>query len=112
MVLKATPTGNNLPLRAADFPNLAAALDYAALGRTGSNFYNGRGELYAVVSYAELRNQALELADTILSRTEAPSTLLLFTDNLDQQEASLLRKFADDSDQYSAKANRDCLGDQ
>ncbi len=62
MVLKATPTGNNLPLRAADFPNLAAALDYAALGRTGSNFYTGRGELYAVLTYADLRDQALELA--------------------------------------------------
>jgi fatty-acyl-CoA synthase len=60
--LKATPTGNTLPLRAADFPNLAAALDYAALGRTGSNFYTGRGELYAVLTYAELRDQALELA--------------------------------------------------
>ena len=62
MGFKATPTGNNLPLRAADFPNLAAALDYAALGRTGSNFYTGRGELYAVLTYAELRDRALELA--------------------------------------------------
>ena len=62
MALEATPTGNNLPLRAADFPNLAAALDYAALGRTGSNFYSRRGELYAVLTYAELRDQALELA--------------------------------------------------
>ena len=62
MALEATPTGNNLPLRTADFPNLAAALDYAALGRTGSNFYSRRGELYAVLTYAELRDQALELA--------------------------------------------------
>jgi fatty-acyl-CoA synthase len=60
--LQATPTGNNQPLRPADFSNLAAALDYAALGHTGSNFYTGRGELYAVLSYAELKNQALELA--------------------------------------------------
>ena len=62
MRLEATKTGNNLPLRAADFPNLAAALDYAALGRTGSNFYTGRGELYAVLTYAELRDQAQSLA--------------------------------------------------
>jgi fatty-acyl-CoA synthase len=63
--LEATETENNLPLRAADFPNLAAALDYAALGRTGSNFYTSRGELYAVLSYAELRNQARELAQRL-----------------------------------------------
>jgi fatty-acyl-CoA synthase len=60
--LQATPTGNTLPLRAADFPNLAAALDYAALGQTGSNFYTSRGELYAALTYAELREQAMELA--------------------------------------------------
>ena len=60
--LQATPTENNQPMRAADFPNLAAALDYAALGQTGSNFYTGRGELYAVLTYAELRSKALQLA--------------------------------------------------
>ena len=62
MGLQATPTGNSQPLRPADFSNLAAALDYAALGQTGSNFYTGRGKLYAVLTYAELRDQALELA--------------------------------------------------
>jgi fatty-acyl-CoA synthase len=62
LVLEATKTGNNLPLRAADFPNLAAALDYAALGQTGSNFYTSRGELYAVLTYAELKDQAQALA--------------------------------------------------
>ena len=67
MGLEATTTGNNLPLRAADFPNLAAALDYAALGRTGSNFYTSRGELYAVLTYAELRDQAQALARRLRS---------------------------------------------
>ncbi len=60
--LEATPTGNDQPLRAADFSNLASALDYAALGCTGSNFYTGRGGLYAVVSYRELRREAVRLA--------------------------------------------------
>jgi fatty-acyl-CoA synthase len=60
--LQATPTENNQPMRAADFPNLAAALDYAALGQTGSNFYNSRGQLYAVLTYAQLRDQARQLA--------------------------------------------------
>ena len=62
MVLKATPTGNDQPLRPADFSSLASALDYAALGQTGSNYYTGRGELYAVVTYAQLREQSLQLA--------------------------------------------------
>ncbi|MGI9291955.1 MAG: fatty acyl-AMP ligase [Gammaproteobacteria bacterium] len=63
--LQATPTENNQPMRAADFPNLAAALDYAALGNTGSNFYNSRGKLYAVLTYAELRKQARLLAQRL-----------------------------------------------
>ncbi|BCX89089.1 fatty-acyl-CoA synthase [Methylomarinovum tepidoasis] len=62
MGAQATPTENTLPLRRADFPTLAAALDYAAQGRTGCNFYNGRGELYEVLPYSKLREQSLELA--------------------------------------------------
>jgi fatty-acyl-CoA synthase len=54
-------------MRAADFPNLAAALDYAALGQTGCNFYTSRGELYAVLPYAELRVEALQLARRLCS---------------------------------------------
>jgi fatty-acyl-CoA synthase len=65
--LEATPTENKLPLRAADFSNLAEALDYAAEGHTGCNFYNGRGELYAAVPYRDLRAQARRLARRLLS---------------------------------------------
>ena len=62
MDLDTTPTTNTLPFRPADFSNLAEALDYAAQGVTGSNFYTGRGKVYAVVSYAQLREEALTLA--------------------------------------------------
>lgn len=62
MGVQATPTENTLPLRRADFGTLAEALDYAALGQTGCNFYTGRGELVEVLPYAELRRQALDLA--------------------------------------------------
>ncbi len=62
MGAQATPTENTLPLRRADFSTLAEALDYAALGQTGCNFYNGRGELIEVLPYAILRQQALDLA--------------------------------------------------
>ncbi len=67
MHLEATPTINTVPLRAADFTNLAEALDYAAEGVTGCNFYNGRGELYSVLPYSELRQQARQLARRLLA---------------------------------------------
>jgi fatty-acyl-CoA synthase len=61
-----TPTKSNLPFRPADFSGLADALDYAAQGATGANFYNGRGELYATVPYSELRTRAREAARRML----------------------------------------------
>lgn len=66
MGTESTPTLNNLPFRAADFVSLAEALDYAATGETGTNFYSGRGELYAVLPYRELRSQSRILARKLL----------------------------------------------
>jgi fatty-acyl-CoA synthase len=63
---ESTPTLHNLPFRAADFATLVDALDYAAQGDTGANFYTGRGQLYAVMPYAELREQAAVLARKLL----------------------------------------------
>jgi fatty-acyl-CoA synthase len=60
--VKPTPTEHNLARRHADFSTLAEALDYAAQGETGCNFYTGKGELFAVLPYRELRKQALEIA--------------------------------------------------
>jgi fatty-acyl-CoA synthase len=61
-----TPTVHNLPFRAADFASLSEALDYAAQGDTGMNFYTGRGDLYASMSYAHLRDAARLLARKLL----------------------------------------------
>jgi fatty-acyl-CoA synthase len=58
----ASPTNNTLPLRVGGFASLADALDYAAGGVTGYNFHTGRGELWATLTYAGLRERALELA--------------------------------------------------
>ncbi len=66
MQLIATPTTHTLPFRPADFATLAEALDYAAQGETGANFYNGRGKLQTRVSYSELRESALQLARQLL----------------------------------------------
>lgn len=63
---EATPTGNTLPFRPADFATLTDALDYAAQGSTGSNFYTGRGAIYASITYRELREQAITLAHQLL----------------------------------------------
>ena len=57
----ATPTDNTRPLQLR-FASLADALDYAAEGCTGYNFYGGRGEHHATLTYSELRTRSLELA--------------------------------------------------
>lgn len=50
-----------------EFETLTAALDYAAQGKTGMNFYSGRGKLEHVFTYAQLRDQALETAKRLLN---------------------------------------------
>lgn len=64
--LNPTPTESQVPLRTADFSNLAEALDYAARGKSGFNFYSGRGELRTVLTYAELRREAQALAKRLV----------------------------------------------
>jgi fatty-acyl-CoA synthase len=64
--LHPTPTNHSLPFRAADFATLTEALDYAAQGETGANFYTGRGAIYSALSYRELRAKAVELAGKLL----------------------------------------------
>jgi fatty-acyl-CoA synthase len=60
--MDATPAASNLPLRIADFATLAEALDYAARGKTGYNYYSGGVELYAKLPYTELKRDAQALA--------------------------------------------------
>ncbi|HSO09054.1 MAG TPA: fatty acyl-AMP ligase [Desulfoprunum sp.] len=65
--MKATPTTHDLPLSFQGFSTLAEALDYAAQGDTGYNFYSGQGKLYATLPYAKLRDDALTLAKKLSS---------------------------------------------
>jgi fatty-acyl-CoA synthase len=53
-------------IRRAEFSTLTEALDYAATGRSGFNFYSGRGELLAVLPYRDLKDQAQSLARRML----------------------------------------------
>ena len=68
-----TPTSSGLPhYRLADFATLPLALDYAAQGDTGINFYSGKGELLECLSYRVLREQALVLAQQFLAQGLKP----------------------------------------
>lgn len=57
---------DDLRQRIADFETLSEALDYAAQGKTGINFHNSRGVLEHVLTYAELRDTAIQLGRQLL----------------------------------------------
>jgi fatty-acyl-CoA synthase len=62
-----TPTLNTQSQRLADFDTLIDALDYAAHGITGYNFYDARGKLRHVLSYSDLRDKARAAARRLLT---------------------------------------------
>ena len=63
-----TPTRNEgVAFRTGGFATLIEALEYAARGNTGYNFYSGRGELLRALSYAELRDDAERSARRLMS---------------------------------------------
>jgi fatty-acyl-CoA synthase len=64
--MQPTPVNKKLPVKSNGFVNLADALDYAAKGETGFNFYDHRGQLDVVLSYRELRDEAKVLARRLL----------------------------------------------
>ena len=64
---EATNTGNTISQNLAGFSCLSEALDYAAAGVTGCNFYDARGSLNDVLPYSELRQQARVAAQRLLS---------------------------------------------
>jgi fatty-acyl-CoA synthase len=66
MSIAPLPTLSSLPRRLGGFATLPEALDYAARGETGLNFYNGRGEVTTALSYRNLRLEALALAGRLL----------------------------------------------
>ena len=65
---KLCPTRANtvLPVKIAPYTNLVDALEYAAQGDTGFNFYDGRGHLSSVLSYTDLRDEARVIARKLL----------------------------------------------
>ena len=67
MDMKPTPANPDLPVKIAPYTNLVDALEYAAQGKSGFNFYDGRGRLSDTLSYADLRNEARVIARRLLS---------------------------------------------
>lgn len=65
-MLTESPTKNTVELRRGGFKTLVEALDYAATGVTGANFYSRKGELATVLPYSLLRRQAMSLARKLL----------------------------------------------
>ena len=61
-----TELNHSLHLKNASFDTLAEALDYAAKGETGCNFYDGSGSLQTKISYKELRIEAIKLAKKLI----------------------------------------------
>ncbi len=57
-----TPTLNTLVQQLAGFDSLISALEYAAKGVTGYNFYDARGNLRSILPYSVLRENARDLA--------------------------------------------------
>jgi fatty-acyl-CoA synthase len=66
MAIKPTPTKNSQIQRLADFDTLTEALDFAASGTTGYNFYDAKGNLHSVLSYSVLRERARVSAKRLL----------------------------------------------
>ncbi|GMR12934.1 MAG: fatty acyl-AMP ligase [Gemmatimonadota bacterium] len=66
MNIVSNPSNHDLPHRLADFATLAEALDYAASGATGFDFYDSRGRLREAMPYSALRRRARSLARRLL----------------------------------------------
>ena len=64
--LTPTPTADDLPRRFADFDTVGEALDYAAQGNRGFNFYDARASLVRVYPFKELQADALDAARRLI----------------------------------------------
>ncbi len=76
-----TPGKNSsLAPKVGGFSTICEALDYAAQGETGYNFFNLRGEATAVLPYSDLREQARTLARKMANRFERGSRLAVIAE--------------------------------
>ncbi|MEM7721224.1 MAG: fatty acyl-AMP ligase [Pseudomonadota bacterium] len=78
----ATPTSSasGLAHRAATFDTTTDALDYAAKGKSGVNFYGADESLVTALTYAEMREKSLALAGKLAAKFPRQSHLGLIAD--------------------------------
>ena len=73
-----TPTHNaSLPFRRGGFASLSEALDYAARGETGFNFFDARGRLLTSLPYRQLRIEAQAFARRLIGAGIQPGERLV-----------------------------------
>ena len=78
LTLVPTPTRNSsLPFRRGGFASLCEALDYAARGETGLNFFEARGRLLGCLPYRDLQAQAHTFARRLIGAGIARGERLL-----------------------------------
>ena len=65
--MQATPINQNLPLRSEGFGSLFEALEYAARGDSGFNFYDHSGQIEFILTYKQLLEEARVLARKLTS---------------------------------------------
>ena len=79
--MRPTPTVNaTLQQKLVQFPTICDALDYAAGGDTGFNFFDLRGRPASVLTYRDLRDRAHALARRLASRFERGSRLSIIAE--------------------------------
>jgi len=79
-----TPTDNpKLTFRQADFQSLPEALDYAARGVAGINFYSARAELTSTLPHAVLREQATVMARGLIQAGFEPEQRVVLLGDTD-----------------------------
>ena len=79
-----TPTTNHdLVFRRADFATLPEAIDYAAKGVTGLNFYSAKCELVSTLPFALLRERAVDMARGLIQAGLARSARVVLLGDTD-----------------------------
>ena len=68
--LKPTPTHREQAVVLSEFETLSEGLDYAAKSGTGYNYFTAKGDLKECVSYAEIRERAIDLAKRLVPFAE------------------------------------------
>jgi len=80
-VLTPTPTRNSIEQRLAEFSTMTEALEYAAQGETGFNFYDARGNLKSVLPFKTLMERSRHVARYLLAKgLESGSHVALVAD--------------------------------